>query len=38
MKIHADKKKDYTKRIDKLKDDIARRNKEIQRENKKKKK
>ena len=38
MKIHTDEKENYKKKIDKFKDDIARRNKEIQKEREKKKK
>lgn len=30
MKIHTDEKENYKKKIDKMKDDMARRNKEIQ--------
>ena len=29
MKIHRDEKKDYTKKIDRMKDEMARKNKEI---------
>lgn len=32
MKIHRDKKSDYVKKIERLKDDIERRNYEIQKE------
>ena len=38
MKIHTDEKENYKKKIDKMKDDMARRNKEIQKEREKKKK
>lgn len=38
MKIHRDEKDNYKKKIDKFKDDIARRNKEIQKERDKKRK
>lgn len=38
MKVHTDEKESMKKRIDKLKDDTARRNKELQRERQKKKK
>lgn len=37
MAIRINEKKDFTKKIDKMKDDIARRNKEIQKERKEKK-
>ena len=30
MKVHTDEKENYKKKIDKMKDDIARQNKEIQ--------
>ena len=36
MKIHTDEKENYVKRIDKMKEDIARRNKEIQKQKKEK--
>ena len=35
MKIHTDEKENYKKKIDKFKDDIERRNKEIQKEREK---
>jgi hypothetical protein len=38
LKIHRDEKKDYTKKIDRMKDDMARKNKEIQKERKERKK
>lgn len=38
MKFHIDEKENYKKKIDKMKDDMNRRNKEIQKERKKKKK
>lgn len=38
MKFHMDEKENYKKKIDKMKEDIARRNKEIQKEREKKKK
>lgn len=38
MKIHTDEKENYKKKIDKMKDDMARRNKEIQKERERKKK
>lgn len=38
MKVHTDEKESMKKRIDKLKDETARRNKELQRERQKKKK
>ena len=37
MKIHADEKENYKKKIEKMKDDLDRRNKEIQKEREKKK-
>lgn len=37
MAMHIDQKEDYKKKIDKMKDDMARRNKEIQKERKEKK-
>lgn len=37
MSMRINEKKDYSKKIDKMKDDIARRNKEIQKERKEKK-
>lgn len=36
MSIHIDEKENFKKKIDKMKDDIARRNNEIQKERKKK--
>jgi hypothetical protein len=38
MSIHIDEKENFKKKIDKMKDDIARRNKEIQAERKKQQK
>ena len=38
MAIHFDEKENFKKTIDKLKDDIARRNQEIQKQRKEKKK
>ena len=38
MSIHIDEKENFKKKIDKLKDDIARQNKEIQNQKKKQKK
>ena len=38
MSIHIDEKENYKKRIEKMKADIERRNKEIQKEKQKKKK
>lgn len=38
MKIHTDEKEFFKKKIDQMKDDIARRNKEIQKEREKKRK
>lgn len=38
MKFHIDEKENYKKKIDKMKDDMNRRNKEIQKERGKKKK
>lgn len=38
MKFHIDEKENYKKKIDKMKDDMNRRNKEIQKEREKKKK
>lgn len=38
MAIHIDEKENYKKRIEKMKSDIDRRNKEIQKEKQKKKK
>lgn len=38
MKFHMDEKENYKKKIDKMKDDMNRRNKEIQKEREKKKK
>lgn len=38
MKIHTDEKENYKKRIEKLQEDIARRNREIQKEKERKKK
>lgn len=37
MAMHIDEKENFKKKIDKMKDDIARRNKEIQKEREKKK-
>ena len=37
MKFHIDEKENYKKKIDKMKEDMARRNKEIQKEREKKK-
>lgn len=37
MKVHADEKENYKKKIDKMKDDIARQNKEIQKKRNNKK-
>lgn len=37
MKFHIDEKENYKKKIDKMKDDMNRRNKEIQKEREKKK-
>lgn len=37
MGMRINEKKDFTKKIDKMKDEIARRNKEIQKERKKEK-
>ncbi len=37
MAMHIDQKEDYKKKIDRMKDDMARRNKEIQKERKEKK-
>lgn len=37
MKIHTDEKENFKKKVDKMKDDIARRNKEIQKERERKK-
>lgn len=37
MKIHTDEKENYKKKIDRMKDDMARRNKEIQKERERKK-
>lgn len=37
MKFHMDEKENYKKKIDKMKDDMNRRNKEIQKEREKKK-
>jgi len=37
MKIHTDEKENYKKKIDRMKEDIERRNKEIQKERMKKK-
>lgn len=37
MKFHIDEKENYKKKIDKMKDDTNRRNKEIQKEREKKK-
>lgn len=38
MKIHRDQMTDYKHKVDKMKDDIARKNREIQKEREKKKK
>ena len=38
MKIHRNEKENYVNKINKMKDDIERRNKEIQKEREKKKK
>lgn len=38
MKIHTDEKENFKKKIDKMKDDIARQNREIQKEHKNKEK
>jgi hypothetical protein len=38
MKIHTDEKENYKKKIDRLKDEMDRRNKEIQKERERKKK
>ena len=38
MKIHTDEKENYKKKIDKMKDDIARQNKELQKKRNDKKK
>ena len=38
MKFHMDEKENYKKKIDKMKDDMNRRNREIQKEREKKKK
>lgn len=38
MKFHIDEKENYKKKIDKMKDDMNRRSKEIQKEREKKKK
>ena len=38
MKVHTDEKENYKKKIDKMKDDIARQNKEIQKKRYEKKK
>lgn len=38
MKIHTDEKENYKKKIDKMKDDIARQNKELQKKRSDKKK
>ena len=38
MKSHMDEKENYKKKIDKMKDDMNRRNREIQKEREKKKK
>lgn len=38
MKFHMDEKENYKKKIDKMKDDMNRRNKEIQKEKERKKK
>jgi hypothetical protein len=37
MKVHTDEKENYKKKIDKMKDDIARQNKEIQKKRNNKK-
>lgn len=37
MAMHIDEKQEFKRKIDKMKDDIARRNKEIQKEREKKK-
>lgn len=37
MKFHIDEKENYKKKIDKMKDDMNRRNKEIQKERERKK-
>lgn len=37
MKIHTDEKENYKKKIDRLKDEMDRRNKEIQKERERKK-
>lgn len=37
MKIHTDEKENYKKKIDRLKDELDRRNKEIQKERERKK-
>ena len=37
MKIHTDEKENYKKKIDRMKEDIERRNKEIQKERERKK-
>lgn len=38
MKIHTDEKENYKKKIDKMKDDIARQNRELQKKRSDKKK
>lgn len=38
MKFHMDEKENYKKKIDKMKDDMNRRNKEIQKERERRKK
>jgi len=38
MKIHTDEKENYKKKVDKMKDDIARQNKELQKKRNDKKK
>lgn len=38
MSIHIDEKQNYIKKIEKMKDDLERRNREIQKEREKKKK
>ena len=38
MKIHTDEKENYKKKVDRLKDEMDRRNKEIQKERERKKK
>lgn len=38
MSIHMDEKENYKKKIERMKDDLARRNKEIQKEREKSKK